>query len=327
MRGMRIKSPKAIVTIVTALCSVGVAIYGASAHAAAADPLIDGARLCTQRFPLEEKSNNIPTHLLAAIATTESGRWHEGLGMNVPWPWTVNVEGKGYYFNNKAEAIAQTRTFLTRGYKSIDVGCMQVNLKHHPKAFASLDQAFDPVTNVSYAAKFLRENYADLGDWIKATAAYHSRTPVHGQRYLGNIERSWNRIVAKVSAARASIRGETPAVSQVQQAMAATKPVVISPPKRPAVESKPMQPSQKVRVISVSDELSSRKNSPVMVVRPTTTEKVVKVADAASPTIAAELQPMKEPLPVGNSVRRVRLDNSSETGVATPKEPTFVFAN
>ena len=57
---------------------------------------------------------------------------------------------------------------------------MQVNLKHHPKAFANLNEAFDPATNVSYAAGFLRTNYASLGNWIKATAAYHSRTPSYG---------------------------------------------------------------------------------------------------------------------------------------------------
>jgi soluble lytic murein transglycosylase-like protein len=179
----------------------------AAPSAVSGEKLIEGARLCTQRFPLEEQRNSIPTHLLAAIATTESGRWHEGLGMNVPWPWTINVEGKGYFFSSKAEAIAQTQHLINQGHRSIDVGCMQVNLKHHAKAFATLDQAFDPEMNVAYAAKFLHDNYADLGDWIKATAAYHSRTAYYGNRYLAEIERSWNRIVAKVAAARASQTG------------------------------------------------------------------------------------------------------------------------
>ena len=38
----------------------------------------------------------------------------------------------------------------------MDVGCMQVNLYHHAHAFSSLDNAFDPQSNVDYAARFLR---------------------------------------------------------------------------------------------------------------------------------------------------------------------------
>ena len=116
----------------------------AMASAAPADPLLEGARQCTQHFAQAERQQNIPTHLLAAIATTESGRYHTGLGMSVPWPWTINVEGKGYYFNSKAEAMAEANRLLAKGYRSIDVGCMQVNLKHHPDAFTDLNQAFDP---------------------------------------------------------------------------------------------------------------------------------------------------------------------------------------
>jgi hypothetical protein len=288
---------------------------------ALSDPLIDGARQCTQYFPVEEKKNNIPTHLLAAIATTESGRYHKGLGMSVPWPWTINVEGKGYYFNSKAEAIAQTQNFIASGRQSIDVGCMQVNLKHHPKAFENLNQAFDPATNVAYAARFLSTNYATLGDWIKATAAYHSRTAVHGQRYLVEIERSWNSIVGKVAQARASKSGgapmqagrETPATTQT----AAVTPRVIN-------TTKPMQESRHVRVIQVNDAL--RQRSEVMVVKPTppvAPVAPVAVADATPPASAST------PAPAVDSVRRVNLDNTSDSALPAAKAtgPKFVFAN
>lgn len=287
---------------------------------AAEDPLIEGARQCTQYFPVEERNNSIPTHLLAAIATTESGRYHEGLGMSVPWPWTINVEGKGYFFKTKAEAIAQTQNFLAKGYQSIDVGCMQVNLKHHPKAFANLNQAFDPSTNVAYAAKFLRTNYASLGDWIKATAAYHSRTPQHGNRYLGNIERSWNRIVAKVAAARASKTGNGP---QLASAMGDDKP---SAPIKSKAETKPrvvgvsrMPESKRARVIQVSDSPKNRANEVVVVRAPSAPVAPVTVADAAPIADTST--------PAGNSIRRVSLDNSSNSGVANSAGPQFVFAN
>lgn len=296
-----------------------------------ADPLIEGARQCTQRFPLEEKSNQIPTHLLAAIATTESGRWHEGLGMNVPWPWTINVEGKGYYFKSKAEAIAQTRQLLAQGRQSIDVGCMQVNLKHHPKAFATLEDAFDPEKNVNYAARFLRENYASLGDWIKATAAYHSRTPQYGARYLGEIERSWNRIVSKVAAAREGKAGDSKKTALKNPVVPQQTRIVSSSNRAGAVaaapvvaEQKATRPSAHARVIQVKDAMAARREAPVMVVRaaPATPVAVAETAPAAAPTTAATA-------PEGNTIRQVNLDSRVASGLAQPQAstPKFVFAN
>ena len=49
------------------------------------------------------------------------------------------------------------RKLQRRGVRNIDVGCMQVNLRYHPKAFKSLGQAFDPRANAAYAAGFLRK--------------------------------------------------------------------------------------------------------------------------------------------------------------------------
>lgn len=290
-----------------------------------ADPLLEGARQCTQYFPVEEKKNNIPTHLLAAIATTESGRWHTGLGMNVPWPWTINVEGKGYFFDSKAEAIAQTRSLLAKGHQSIDVGCMQVNLKHHPKAFADLNQAFDPSTNVAYSAKFLRENYATLGDWIKATAAYHSRTPVYGQRYLAAIERSWNNIVGKVTAARTGGAEPSKTASVTAPATTTQKPPVVVAAARPAPAV------SHARVIQVH-EAPRASASPVMVVRaaPTASQTAPVAVAEAAPVAVAQVAPVAtQPEVVGDSVRRVRLDNPTAAAVASKpvSGPQFVFAN
>ena len=64
--------------------------------------------------------------------------------MGVVWPWTINVEGKGFHFKTKRDAIRFVKDQMTAGKESIDVGCMQINLKYHPDAFTSLDQAFSP---------------------------------------------------------------------------------------------------------------------------------------------------------------------------------------
>ncbi len=72
-----------------------------------------------------------------------------------PWPWTINVAGQGFFFPTKALAVTAVRELLASGVQSIDVGCLQVNLMFHPAAFASLEQAFDPMANARYAARFL----------------------------------------------------------------------------------------------------------------------------------------------------------------------------
>jgi hypothetical protein len=300
------------------------------------DPLVDGARQCTQYFPAEEQRNAIPAHLLAAIASTESGRWHDGLGMALPWPWTINVEGKGYYFNSKAEAIAKVAAFQRSGVRSIDVGCMQVNLKHHPDAFASLDDAFEPAKNVAYSAKFLRANYNDLGDWVKATAAYHSRTPFYGQRYLGQIEKSWNRIVGKVQQARATqglamVPVATPAFTTTRlhdtRAGGAALP-------RSVRATQPMMPARSVhqaKIIQVREQPAMRPAQPLVIRADDTmpasnTLAPVRIADARDAVTSHSDMLVRG---ASDTIRRVRIDNSgafsdSSRGDASSR---FVFAN
>ena len=124
---------------------------------------------CRQAIHAAERTAAIPMQLMAAIARVESGR-PDGQGAIHPWPWTINAEG---------------------GVRSIDVGCMQVNLHHHPAAFATLDQAFDPATNAAYAARYLNVLYAATRDWTRATASYHSATPDLGEAYQRRVAAVW----------------------------------------------------------------------------------------------------------------------------------------
>lgn len=125
----------------------------------------------------------LPTTLLPAIARVESGRLDASTGRVRPWPWTINVDGIGYFYDTKADVIAAVRALQAKGKRSIDVGCMQVNLMHHPRAFADLDQAFDPAANAAYAVQFLFLLYRQTRDWPLATAYYHSATPDLGEEY------------------------------------------------------------------------------------------------------------------------------------------------
>ena len=137
---------------------------------------------CRQAIRAAEQAAGIPSQLMAAIGRVESGR-RDARGQVDPWPWSINVEGVDHIYETRAEAIAAARGFQAAGHKSIDVGCMQVNLMFHPTAFASVEQAFEPTANATYAARYLKELFAQTGSWAKATANYHSATPELGTPY------------------------------------------------------------------------------------------------------------------------------------------------
>ena len=119
-------------------------------------------QLCRQAIAAAERAHGIPANLLAAIARVESGRRDEVTGTFNPWPWTINMDGQGSFYDNKAQAFAAATAMRPRATRSIDVGCMQISLVFHPDAFASLMQAFDPPSNADYGARYLgaafREN-------------------------------------------------------------------------------------------------------------------------------------------------------------------------
>lgn len=168
-------------------------LSSATAQAAVFNPLTAAppGLLCRAAIATAEAGQAIPAHLMAAIGRVESGRRDEATGTQHPWPWTVNAEGQGFYFDTKPQAIAAVRAMQARGVKSIDVGCMQVNLMHHPDAFPGLEQAFDPPANTAYAARYLRQLFVQSGDWTKAVALYHSATPELSEPYAKKVMALW----------------------------------------------------------------------------------------------------------------------------------------
>ena len=140
------------------------------------------AAQCEAAAVVAGRAAGIPERVLPAMALIESGRRGEDGRMH-PWPWSIDVEGADHVYASRAEAIAAVRGFLAAGIRSIDIGCLQINLMHHPNAFASLEQAFDPMENARYAASFLRDLHGQSGSWAKAIGEYHSATPALGETY------------------------------------------------------------------------------------------------------------------------------------------------
>jgi hypothetical protein len=185
-RGMRAR-PLSVALIA---CLLGAVCLGSARAEQLVRPPAPGTQ-CRAAIMAAERGTAIPPQLLSAIGIVESGRRDPVSGQLSPWPWTINAEGLGSFYDTKIQAIAAARALQARGVQSIDVGCMQVNLMHHPNAFANLDQAFDPTANAAYAARFLTELDDQTHDWSRAAALYHSATPALAAAYQAQVATAW----------------------------------------------------------------------------------------------------------------------------------------
>lgn len=164
------------------------ALAGAGPLAARQDP----AQQCDAAADLAARQARMPGAVLRAIALTETGR--KRAGHLRPWPWTVNLEGRGYWFETRQEALDFARQSLRAGRVSFDLGCFQINYRWHGKAFASLEEMIEPLAGARYAAAFLGRLHDELGDWSRAAGAYHSRTAALARRYRQVFDRHLARV-------------------------------------------------------------------------------------------------------------------------------------
>ena len=119
-----------------------------------ADGAESGAQICERAIIAGARRAGLPQDVLHAISLTETGRARGGRLR--PYPWAINREGKGFWFQNRDEALAFARASLAAGRRSFDVGCFQINYLWHGANFASLEAMFDPDTGADYAAPLPR---------------------------------------------------------------------------------------------------------------------------------------------------------------------------
>lgn len=209
------------------LLALAVVLMGLAAggRARAEAPALDIKEVCTAAILQAERLEGIPDRLLLAVAMAESGRWDKATRQSYAWPWTVTNGGAGSFYKSREEALQRVSDLRAAGQTNIDVGCMQVNLRAHPRAFPDVVTAFDPVANARYAARFLHELFDETGDWSKAVAYYHSRTPERGSAYR-------DRVYAKLEKLNPS-----------EQALAAAQlPDALEAPEAPGAPLAPLSP-------------------------------------------------------------------------------------
>lgn len=138
-----------------------------------------GMQIVPEGYTKVAREHDVPPEALYSLALQESSR---KLSSGVrPWPWTLNVAGKGYRYKTRLEAWQALQTFMkTYSLKRIDVGLMQVNLGWNGAYFSSTWEALDPYTNLNAAAVILRECWdRKPGSWLDAAGCYHH--PAGGQ--------------------------------------------------------------------------------------------------------------------------------------------------
>lgn len=167
----------------------------------------DPSSVCLSAIMDAQARHGIPDNLLLAIGIQEAGR--KIGGQLTVWPWTANSDGRGAFFESKQALEAWVRETQTRGQRSIDVGCMQVNQKWHAQHFASLEQATEPNANVDYAARFLRGLYDKTGNWWEAAGRYHSSTQEYKDIYLRKL--AHNQRLANTSVTEYAVLPKEPA--------------------------------------------------------------------------------------------------------------------
>lgn len=162
---------------------------------AAGDPW----QLCSETAAQIEATERLPELMLRAMAEAESARSHPWSHEVAPWPWTLGRAGMNYFYATKADAVAATRAALGKGERALRIGCMQIDLGERPRAFTSLEEAFEPGANIAAAVVALRSLRAQYGSWDQAIENLHARNEAGRTAYRARVFDIWTRAQAQRS--------------------------------------------------------------------------------------------------------------------------------
>lgn len=124
-------------------------------------------------YRIVSKESGVPQSILFSVAMEESRRYPYGL----PWPWTLNVDHKAYYFESRSEAAEFLNTSLNNG-SAVAVGLSQIYLPAHGHLFDDPEVLLSPETNLLYASNLLAGEFIwtkrnAKASWWHAVARYH----------------------------------------------------------------------------------------------------------------------------------------------------------
>ena len=102
---------------------------------------------------------------MAAVVKQESG--------GQPWVVNNNTTRKSTAFASKAAAVAAAVAAVGRG-ESVDLGLAQINSKNLPALGLTVDQVFDPCTNIAAGASLLATAYQRTSSLGGALSMYNT---------------------------------------------------------------------------------------------------------------------------------------------------------
>ncbi len=141
--------------------------------------------------------HDIPHTVLYAVALAESATQIDQGDLYRPWPWTLNVAGRGYFFDSRLAAWQSLTGWLREGQRSIDIGLMQVNWRYHQKRLGTPWEALDPYHNLRVGAAILQECYETRQDWWSSVGCYHAPANSNrADRYRRRVVSHWRRITS-----------------------------------------------------------------------------------------------------------------------------------
>lgn len=137
------------------------------------------ANLCLKAIDLLSDQINVPKKLLLQIAKVESGFGPH----RAPWPWSIHIQGKSYYFKKQSAAALYIKHLLALGIENFDVGCCQINYYWHKDKIRTPLDLLNPTKNILIATQYLETLKAQYHTWHKAVAHYHSSNLQKGFAY------------------------------------------------------------------------------------------------------------------------------------------------
>lgn len=194
------------------VCLIGLFLVAFTAPNIGRTQIVDGeisdANICDKAAANAARETGVPLPVLQAVARTESGITIDR--RFVAWPWTLNLAGQGVRFSSLAETHKVFQEKIEAGLQNIDVGCFQINYRWHAQSFRSSRHMLDPHENAKYAAAFLKELFEELGSWVSAVGAYHSRNPDFSESYLAR----YRPILEQLTERKASRKGYSQSLFQ-----------------------------------------------------------------------------------------------------------------
>ncbi|MCO8166201.1 lytic transglycosylase domain-containing protein [Pseudomonas sp. 21LCFQ02] len=158
-----------MITKVIAALALSTALAAQALEASAANKPVD----VPPAYRLIAIPHGVPPEVLYSVALQESGTPING--KLVPWPWTLNVAGKGYRFATRSDACRALMIALaTNSPGRVDVGLGQTNIRANGHRYTYPCEGLDPHINLRVTATILAEQKAASdGSWVTAAGRYH----------------------------------------------------------------------------------------------------------------------------------------------------------